>query len=810
MLEIQQRSFVLALSLATCTAACSSGSDSGGTAAGANQAMPITFDLDVALGSVGVPIAPIAPQTNGSPSSYSIAPPLPPGLALDPVDGTISGTPTTAFPRTVHTLTAHFGAAQTTTTIELEVVRTGRYLFVGAAGPSGVDGALARVTVDAARGEVALSKIVPTGPSDEDPHELELHPSGRFVYAAHPTGDALSIRTLDELSGDLGAATLEPFAPGSQPRSIAVDPTGAWLFALLRGASRIEVFAIDAATGALTLQPTAGAATGAGGETLAFDPSGAFLFCANEADGTVAAYALDPPTGTLVETGPRVTTGPFPRGLAAIDAGFLYVSAPTLSAIAILAFDDTGALSLVDTHQLGGPVPTRLAAHPNGRLLALIDQTGAQLATYAIDRTTGALAATGPAVATPAFPRALSFDPSGAWLAVTGQGDAEMTLFAVDRKTGAATEAGRVATPAGPFDALWTLGDGPLIRYADLAFTSDATTGAIATFEVDEATGDLAFEPGPPFAGPAPSGLASDPDGRFVYAPDAQAGTVAMFRVASGAPWLTALGASPTGQSGLAALAVDPTGRFVAAASPAGDGVTSFVIDQGRSAFVEGDLIPASVPFLATGTRPVALAYGRLGSFLFVAHEGSGPGSRAIDVFLVDPQTGSLAAPASALPTPINGLPTDLGVHPNGLVLYAAITSVTGGNVAAWALDPLDGSRTQIAPAQPAGELGRGLAVDPRGRFLACATGSTTGPGAVAMLPLDPTTGGLGAATLHSAGLQPVALAFDPSGDRLYVVGQGGDVTRCDVDPADGALSVTGSFPAGVSTNGIVLRERRR
>jgi len=788
---------------------CSGGSgDSGSGGGGANQVAQVTLDLEVALASLGVPIAPITPTTNLMATSFSIAPALPPGLALDPATGTIAGTPTGSSARTVYTLTADFGTQQASETIELEVVPTGRYLLVGSGGATGgQDSALIRATVDVQKGELALAGVVPNGALD--PSALALHPTGAWVYAAHTNDDSLSTRDLDATTGALGASTVTALGAGSAPRTLLVHPRGDWLYALLRGRNRIEVLALDAQTGAPTVVPSAGAATGASPEALAVDPSGSFLFCANEADGTVRSYAIDAATGTLTPVGAPVATGPFPRGLAAVD-GYLYVSAPTQSKLVILSFDGAGALAFVADFALAGSTPTRLAAHPNGRALAVLDLVGDALETFTVDPATGALTPVGTSLPTPELPLAMRFDPSGAWLAVGGHDAATVALYAVDRQTAAPTEVARIAVAERPFDVLWTTGSGPLERYADLAFTSDDATSAVTTFTVDESSGDLSSEPSPPVAGPSPSGLTLDRTGRFLYAPDALAGTIAMFRVESGSPFLTALGASPTGQSELGALAIDPSSRFVAAASPTGGGVTSFVIDQGPLAFVEGDLIPATPPFRPTGEQPTALAFDRTGRFLFVGHAGTGPGSRTIDHFVLDPATGALLDPASPAPTPVNGLATDLLVHPDGRTLYVALTTVVGGTAAAWSLDPIDGTRTQILPVQPTGEVSRRGALDPSGRFLAIACGSSSGPGDVAVLSIDPATGALGAAVLSSAGLDPRAVAFDPGGERLYVAGGGGDVTRCDVDPQTGALTVTGTFPGGVSVNGLALRERRR
>ena len=510
-----RRSLSSSLLVSAFLAGCSGSSgDSVAAGGGANQAGVVSLDLEIALGSIGVPIAPITPATNVAANAFTIAPPLPAGLMLDAATGTISGTPQALAPRTSYALTADFGAGQLAVElIELEVVPTSRFLFVGTAGPSGSSaGALTRATFDAERGELSLAGFVPTGVQEQDPNEMAIDPAGRWVYTANQADDSISIYALDPNDGTLGASAPVLLTSGSAPRSIVLDSAGAHLFALLRGTSRIEVYDVDAQDGSLTPSPTAGAGTGAGAQTLALDPTGSFLFCANEGDGSVASYAVDSATGTLTEVGQRVATGPFAQGLAAIDAGFVYVTAPTSSQVVILSFDATGALSFVDAAALGAAVPTRIAAHPGGRSLALLDQPSAQVLTFTIDRATGALTASG-AVATPPGPRALRYDPSGSWLAVTSFTDAVVALYAIDRMTGKATERTRAAVGLHPSDVLWTRGAGPLVRFADLAFTSDATTSAVTTFTVDEPTGDLTIEANPPIAGPQPSGLELDPTG---------------------------------------------------------------------------------------------------------------------------------------------------------------------------------------------------------------------------------------------------------------------------------------------------------
>jgi len=77
-----------------------------------------TDPMDLVLGE---PAAPNTPLVSGWVDTWQIAPPLPAGLALDPVDGTIAGTPAALSPETTYTVTAANPAGATTTQLALGV-----------------------------------------------------------------------------------------------------------------------------------------------------------------------------------------------------------------------------------------------------------------------------------------------------------------------------------------------------------------------------------------------------------------------------------------------------------------------------------------------------------------------------------------------------------------------------------------------------------------------------------------------------------------------------------------------------------------
>lgn len=93
-----------------------SGGDTGDTGSIGTTPLTIVFATSAAQLQVGVPIA-LTPAITGQPTSFAIAPALPPGLSLDATTGTISGTPTTASAATLYTLTSGDASASITVNV---------------------------------------------------------------------------------------------------------------------------------------------------------------------------------------------------------------------------------------------------------------------------------------------------------------------------------------------------------------------------------------------------------------------------------------------------------------------------------------------------------------------------------------------------------------------------------------------------------------------------------------------------------------------------------------------------------------------
>jgi 6-phosphogluconolactonase len=101
--------------------------------------------------------------------------------------------------------------------------------------------------------------MLPTGFSGRnDAAEIEIHPSGKFLYASNRGHDSIIEYSVDGKTGMLRQVADVPTS-GKEPRHFAIDPTGNFLLAENQLSDAIAEFRIDPASGKLT--PT--------GETLA-------------------------------------------------------------------------------------------------------------------------------------------------------------------------------------------------------------------------------------------------------------------------------------------------------------------------------------------------------------------------------------------------------------------------------------------------------------------------------------------------------------------------------------------------------------
>lgn len=108
---------------------------------------------------------------------------------------------------------------------------------------------------NAASGKLEPLQAITTLPKDfkgrNDDAEIQMHPSGKFLYASNRGDDSLAIYAIDGSKGTLAQVAITPTG-GKEPRSFEIDPTGTLLFAENQKSDDIVVFKIDQKTGQLT------------------------------------------------------------------------------------------------------------------------------------------------------------------------------------------------------------------------------------------------------------------------------------------------------------------------------------------------------------------------------------------------------------------------------------------------------------------------------------------------------------------------------------------------------------------------------
>ena len=109
----------------------------------------------------------------------------------------------------------------------------------------------------AGRGVLGSLQTISTLPEGFDGRsttaELQVHPSGRFLYGSNRGHDSIACYAIDGATGRLTCVGHES-TQGKTPRNFRLDPTGSYLLAANQGTDNIVIFRIDTETG--KLRPT--------------------------------------------------------------------------------------------------------------------------------------------------------------------------------------------------------------------------------------------------------------------------------------------------------------------------------------------------------------------------------------------------------------------------------------------------------------------------------------------------------------------------------------------------------------------------
>ncbi|MGC3998496.1 MAG: putative Ig domain-containing protein [Anaeromyxobacter sp.] len=317
----------------------------------------LAYALNPAVYTVGSAIVANAPASEGGAvTGYEVFPPLPDGLALDPVTGVVSGTPTTVTPAGTYLVTASNSGGSTTAELGLTVNDVPPSQLAYAVNPLVATVGQAVSDLASAQGGPVLTwtalSALPAGLSvDALTGEVRgtptaITPAGVYTVVASNSGGAASVDLGLTVNDVPPSALVYAQNPATYTRGVAIaantpSHAGGAVVSYAVSPALPAGLSLDTGTGAITGTPTAitaaatytVTATNTGGQT-----SAAVSITVNDQAPTGLAYAVNPAVHTL---GAAIAPNTVTAGGGAVLS---WAIAPTLPAG--LAFDTaTGAIS---------------------------------------------------------------------------------------------------------------------------------------------------------------------------------------------------------------------------------------------------------------------------------------------------------------------------------------------------------------------------------------------------------------------------------------------------------------------------------
>lgn len=142
------------------------------------------------------------------------------------------------------------------------------------------------------------------------PRHFSFHPDGKFAYVINEMQSTITAFSWDAAGGILKEIqTISTLPAGFSGRNdtaeVQVHPSGKFVYGSNRGHDSIAVFAVDPAKGTLT--PVEYASTqGKEPRNFGIDPTGSILIAANQNSNDMVVFRIDTNTGKLSPTGQRI------------------------------------------------------------------------------------------------------------------------------------------------------------------------------------------------------------------------------------------------------------------------------------------------------------------------------------------------------------------------------------------------------------------------------------------------------------------------------------------------------------------------
>jgi 6-phosphogluconolactonase len=168
------------------------------------------------------------------------------------------------------------------------------------------------------RYDAAKGVLTPNDPASASvdpgsgPRHFAIHPEGRYAYVINELPLTITAFSRDAANGGLTPVqTISTLQPGTTPQQgystaeIQVHPSGRFLYGSNRGHNSISVFSIDAQSGRLTFAQII-STDGRTPRNFGIDPTGTYLLAANQQSDTVTVFRINEKNGRLMQVGAPV------------------------------------------------------------------------------------------------------------------------------------------------------------------------------------------------------------------------------------------------------------------------------------------------------------------------------------------------------------------------------------------------------------------------------------------------------------------------------------------------------------------------
>ncbi len=159
------------------------------------------------------------------------------------------------------------------------------------------------------------SPLYASVPPGAGARHIAFRPDGKFAYVINEMACSMTAFLWNSTEGKLTALETVPLLPkgvevvsGYSGAEVDVHPSGKFVYGSLRGHDSLSVLAADEKTGKLTLVENV-SSNGKVPRCFGIDPTGRWLICANQKSDSVTVFSINPKTGKLTATGQELQVG---------------------------------------------------------------------------------------------------------------------------------------------------------------------------------------------------------------------------------------------------------------------------------------------------------------------------------------------------------------------------------------------------------------------------------------------------------------------------------------------------------------------